>query len=497
MALGYCGSEVLPEPPAADDGVEIWALDNAGNRDVIVQRSLGPHVVGAAPPMPNPHNKVNQLWAFQKRMGRKVPRAERWVYRKFRRFVHKWVSKNFHPLSPDTDLSEEHWLSETKYAEWRKKELRKCCPAKAKLSRRDRRNKSFIKRERYMEYKYPRGINSRSDQAKVFSGPAFHAIEREIFKHPAFVKFVSVKDRPSYIRNRLGAVGPYYVTDYSAFECIFVPKLVKACEMVVYKYFLRHFPEIASGICEFLTGVNECYMSRAACKVQGRRMSGDMCTSLGNGLTNFLVTNFLAELNDSKVTMVAEGDDGLFTVQGPWVPNESDYAMMGAIIKIEQVEVFSEASFCGIFADPDALQAVVDPVKKVLTMAWTCSKRLMGGRKVADGLLKAKALSQAFETPACPVISVWMKAILDRLSGVDSIHEYDGYHEVVSSSDVVFEAIDPRTRALVERRFGLSVHNQHILEDYFRANPLEPIPSELLDFPHDCYDYWNKYVVFH
>jgi hypothetical protein len=53
---------------------------------------------------------------------------------------------------------------------------------------------SFVKDEHYEGWKYPRLINSRSDQFKVFIGPTIKAMEHLVYSHlPEFIKHVPVR----------------------------------------------------------------------------------------------------------------------------------------------------------------------------------------------------------------------------------------------------------------------------------------------------------------
>jgi hypothetical protein len=141
---------------------------------VRVQRDMGPSVVGIAPLQPDFRDTETRVAGAYKRLCALPPRINRRVLRRFRSFVRIWLRKHLVPLKNDTDFSIESWLSETKYTESRKEELRRAYAAH--LGSKDRSCKSFIKREDYPEPKHARWINSRSDAFKVFSGPYFHLV---------------------------------------------------------------------------------------------------------------------------------------------------------------------------------------------------------------------------------------------------------------------------------------------------------------------------------
>ncbi len=122
----------------------------------------------------------------------------------------------FDPLPPGLDMSVATWLSNTDYSLQRRVELQKIWDENDGIvSEQHKVVKGHIKDETYMDYKHARGINSREDVFKCAVGPCFKHIESVVYRHPAFIKHVPTKDRPSYIQSMLGHFpGPFYETDY-------------------------------------------------------------------------------------------------------------------------------------------------------------------------------------------------------------------------------------------------------------------------------------------
>jgi hypothetical protein len=201
-------------------------------------------------------------------------------------------------------------------------------------------------------------------------------------------------------------------------------------------------------------------------------MSGEMCTSLGNGFTNLMCFLYLCKQNGVEfVDGVVEGDDGLFAVRGK-VPSPAQFNNLGLIIKMETHDHLNEASFCGLVFDPDDLSNVADPAELLCKFGWTHSVQMRAGPKKLKSLLKAKAYSLAYELPRCPIANALARYAL----------------RVTSSSKPLWSAVDKWklqcriptagvlerlalgvpacNRVLVARVYGIDVPTQLVIEGY-------------------------------
>jgi hypothetical protein len=412
------------------------------------------------------------------------------------------VKKHFAPLDPDVDRSVEWWLENTHYSARRREDLRQKFRA---LETTDAggysppewalRVKSFIKDESYPTWKPPRGINSRTDEFKAVVGPLFKRIDHRIFANPWFIKTVPVVDRPAYILDRLGVVGPYAVSDYSAFESNFDPWWLNV-EIDVFEYLTSALPEgplFVDLLRRAFTGVNRIYFSDLYCEVVGRRMSGEMCTSSANGLSNYLIVKFLAHKNKCSVTGVVEGDDGLFKFNpkpGGRVLCTEDFVQLGFRIKLEMVPDLCEASFCGLVFDPRDCINVVDPVDTLVDFGWTTRRYVHASMSTKKALLRSRALSMAHQYAGCPVLQSFAHYVLRCTSGVNvgrivknmDWWERNQFDEVMKAGKIwkTVRPVGSATRYLVSRRYGLSIADQMRIESYFDGcNELLPIPYHL------------------
>jgi len=477
-----------------------------------VQQSLGCHIPGITCPRPDPSHAGTLEAGVRKRFAAKPPEFDPELMSEFAEFVRDFLERNIEPLASDTDFSFDHWISTTNYPSWRVEELR---TAQSDLEtfgllERDCINKLFCKRESYPKYKHARGINSRTDKFKVFSGPYFKQIEQVIYALPEFIKHVPVKDRPDYIYELLYKFGAqYFTTDYSIFEASFVKELMDACEMQLYKHMLKNVPNGASvynKIEKTLTGENVCQNKYFTAKVKATRMSGEMATSLGNGFTNDMALRFLCHRYGWDPVCIVEGDDGLTRVDGP-IPTIEDFAKLGLSVKLEVCKDISAASFCGIVFDVDERKNICDPYKVLANFGWTTYFSMNPRLPKLKMFLRCKALSYAYQYPGCPVVAALAHFGLRVTSGIDigkfvlSRHINTWQRSLLlraADSEIPIADVGPRTRLLMERSFKMEWDLQVKTEDYLNSlTSMEPLALPwLTGFYHrDWEDYYLNYVV--
>lgn len=449
-----------------------------------------------------------------KRFARKPPPAMRNELRKFKSFVKMVVEELFVPLSPEHDLSFETWLELTQYPLWRKKELREVhedlCQRYPRKG--DGMIKSFMKDETYPSYKHARGINARVDAAKCLMGRFFKAIEDVVYKHMSFIKHVPVSDRAGYIYDMLYAEGATYLaTDFETFEALFVEELMRSCEFVLYDHMTKFLPEheMFLDMLEMMAGDNCCRYREFFVWLHATRMSGEMCTSLGNGFTNLMAFWYIAwkKTGQLYVPIVVEGDDGLsrWTYRAP-PPTPDDYAELGMVIKLERHSSISTASFCGIVFDEKDLLNVTNPLEVLASFGWTTQRYARAKKTKLLSLLRCKALSAAHQYPGCPVVSALAQYGLRVTKGVDvrSIVESRAFNSwdrdqlrAAVRDERKIRCVDPpmRTRLLVEQLYGVSVADQLAVEDYLvHKDQISPICVNL-SFSSDWVQYFDRYSM--
>jgi len=470
-------------------------------------------VPDASFPHVDPDDTASSIGGVKKRFAFKPPDPDPVLMQELYAYTRKFINKHFKPLSPDTDLSVETWLSGTSYPEWRKDELRQIYakfPLKfgVKLPKKVTSCKSFIKRETYDTFKHSRAINSRSDAFKCLIGPVIKQIESVVYQYPAFIKHVPVNKRPQYIMDLLSAAGfEYGDSDYTSFEAQFVPATMEV-EMILYEHMVGHLPhakDIIYTMRDVMMGRNECFFKGFSVSVQATRMSGEMSTSLGNGFANLMFLRFMAKkVGCRKIRCAVEGDDSINRMVGT-PPTTADFEKLGLVIKINRHASINTASFCGIVFDPDDKVNITDPRKVLLNFSWLDSRYVHARQSKLRALLRCKALSLAHQFPGAPIIQELAQYGLRVTRGADvrqivESRAFDEYHRQrirdASNSVVSVSPVLINTRLLMERMWGVSVEDQLSIERYLASkqdlSPIE-LPRNLIKL--DWFRYAQRYVL--
>jgi hypothetical protein len=456
-----------------------------------------------------------------KRFGFRPPPHDLSKLAQLREYADGYMRRYLTPLPRGVDVSVESWLARCPYTSSRKLALQKLSdelPPDAWLNKRTWRCKSFSKDEFYPEFKYPRTINSRSDIAKVLVGPIFWQISDAVMHHKyngytPFIKYVSIAERPSYIWTHLRPEArKLFAGDYTAFEALFQHAQMQV-EIDLYKYMTAAMPEdIRTNFWMFLddrlAGLNVCNFKRFSTKVEATRMSGEMCTSLGNGWFNLMVLRFLLEsLGHTDVQIFVEGDDSIaaYTPTGEPI-TELHFRELGLVMKVTEPDSINTASFCGIVFHPDDMINVTDPREVLASFGWVSSRYANSKSSKLLALLRAKSLSYLHQYPGCPIIQelalyglrctagydlrwVLSNASMsqwERMQLEDAVKNFGGGYARVQQA---VQPVPSSTRVLVEELFGVTSKQQEQIEEYLRGLPgIQPLQLTI-----DCSPDWSEY----
>ncbi len=431
------------------------------------------------------------------RMGRKMPTRNIVIMKKFEKFVKCYIRKHFKPISVHDLPSEKESIMNMNQPLWRKEELLraleknelyglpqkftvKCFGKTEFLTEEPDVPFTYLPVDESAPFKGIRGIYSREDRAKVYLARYFEAISEQVFHSPDFIKYITMRERPEYIRNKFGSqIGKtIYETDFTNFEGINEPGFYKFVEKHVYDYFLQNFPGVSDNIHRILAGDNRCKFRHFKCVIPGRRMSGEMNTSLGNGLVNIMMLKFVAKLSHANIEAVVEGDDGLFISDKPL--KESLFGLLGCKIKMNAHTDIREASFCGMRMSSN--DDIFAPAGRVLvSLPWSTSPIARGGIKKRLGLLKSKCLSILYQYPNCPIVTSIAVNLLARIH-VDAIWPRDFWHEKTrmetlalqkQTEEMVLRGIPSSSRVEYEQMYGIPIGVQYDCEEELRRNPFD------------------------
>lgn len=517
VAYGYRVSEVvLPKMPMFKKEL---AIRLGIRNDVEIRNpmmiSAGPHIVGALAPHPDTTDAHNALAGVLRRIGTEPPPVDMNVVKELRDYVYVRVRQLFPKLSADADVSFETFIENTQYSRGRKEELRAVWTALQDKDKEDiiwERAKCFIKAEQYPEYKYPRGIFSRTDEYKVMVGPYFKQIENVVYKHPAFVKHTPVHKRPDHVLEVLDQQPGEEIdaTDYSSFESLFRDFIMFVCEFELYLYMTEDIPDggFFSRRLEAMLVDNELLFKWFTVYLRATRLSGGMETSLGNGFSNLMFGEFVCKRKGcTNVRMVVEGDDGLLAYDGPRLSAE-DFSKMGLSIKLIRHSRIETASFCGIIFDSEEKRTLREPLMVLTNFAWMDGRYLNYKHSKIMGLLRCKSLSLAYQYPGCPILwalaDYGLRVTKSYRTGriVDdpniSWWQRNMYKEALShQSEIKVEEPGMRSRLLIEELYGVPISAQIAVEEMLnRKTDLLPINMNLvLDLvPGDWKHFFENYT---
>lgn len=430
--------------------------------------------------------------------------------RHFSEFTHSFIRRTFTPLLLFNDGIED-WLAASHYSETDKQRLRQVYYQESDVHSRARKVcKAFLKDEMYDDIKFARTINARHDLLKTLLGPLSQEVERAIFKHPAFIKKIPMHERPDYVLGVMSSPFPIivegddglmqvpghlysYSFDYEAYESLFTKMLMEICELDVFFYMLgggAFATWFVSFLRQLLTGWNyNRYGNGLRVRVKAKRMSGEMITSLGNGVTNLFILAYLF------TNYVLKGID----------LTPAHFERLGLRVKLVKHDDAAEASFCGMVFDPSDKQIIRDPVPTLLKLGWCRMPYVNSSYKTRVKLLRLKALSLAYESECCPILSAVARRLLELTAPAVRhdryLYKYCSRWEKEwmeqNTRSLTWPAIGENTRSLFAKLYGVSIADQLAIEEACAEMPLGPAPQVLVDrlhIPPRFGEFWDSYV---
>lgn len=473
---------------------------------------------GAIGIKPNDYDLASAIDGAKHRVGGQTPPINRKTLRQFSSFCKSWFKQHLQPLVWHTDTSVETWLRESPYTMDRRKELmdeynRNVYELNVVKKPNFTKLESFIKDEFYMEPKTFRTINSRIEFYKCLVGPIIHAVEKEVFKLPYFIKKVPVAERAQYIIDNIYTPGNINSgSDASNWEGSMKAEIMSACEIQMFKHMTQNLPQHGSfmNVYRQLLLTNQLCFSGFYCEVLSRRMSGEMSTSVGNGITNLMLVLFTAFKQRIVIKIVVEGDDAL--VSSPIMIIDKYFKRLGFNYVLTQFESINESSFCGlIFAD--IKHTIRDPIKAILKLGWCTQQYVFSSYKTRIQLLRAKALSMKCEMGNCPLLGPLADRLIHLTSHISirasirtmvrslGLYHRNEFLDIISSSNYspawqLPSEVSAESRILMSKLYGIDVNSQLHIEHYFSKMSLGSFQNDNFDvfIPRDNRQYWAMYM---
>lgn len=396
----------------------------------------------------------------------------------------------------------EEYLACTSYNEKRKNYFTELRERTHEISKKTRRVQAFIKDEGYLEPKNARAILSPSDESKVMLGPLVHAMDKATFASvPNFVKGTDPATWPQMLRDRFGT-RPVQCTDFSSFEAHHRNLM---CDVVW--AWMDHMTSMVEGVKPLRTLMRHMVYSRnvitfpcTTAEIDQRLMSGAMWTSSANGVLNLMIMSYLSlrTIHDCDGAPLAEkwsdfvgyveGDDGVFATNGPI--KEEDIKRLGCKLKIRSCSDIATAGFCSNYFDMTNLSTVRDPVKVLTTFPVLPKDCVKAKRSTVLGMLRAKAMSLKYQCPNAPIAGPLADAVLRITRGHDTraarnkmdAHAREIFDQARKKKLWLNPAqVQPESRELVERMFGVAAADQMNIEKKFDAWESGALELDLLN----------------
>lgn len=479
----------------------------------------GATMVGAALPHPHMKDVKGLMVSNVKRIMGEHPEPDPELIPELQSFVKDYVQR-YKPLGRDKDFSVDAWLETTNYTLDQKREIRadfEECLGRVVETRGKMNNtfpQCFQKDEFYDSFKYYRSIFARPNAFKAMAGPLFKHIEKEVFSDPHFIKKIPRTQWAREIRDAVIRTGRVYVsTDYSAFESQFREWVMRSVEFELYMHMTQFTPGYIAflELLQIIAGKQRCQFKWFDVIVLACRMSGEMCTSLGNGFSNLIFFSFvMRKCNVIDWDGRFEGDDGIAGLTYPASPADIKlFKQLGLTIKLLVHKKLATASFCGQVFDELELISIADPIKLLMKLGWSDVRYLFARSSKKKALAKAKAMSLIYQYAGCPVITracLWVLRCtkkIDVRSAWKGMSDYDRT-EAISAQQHLGEALEianreigSATRLLCTELYGLSVQDQFRLENEF-DQMTELQPYDCSKFAHliseDCKLYFKNYA---
>lgn len=371
------------------------------------------------------------------------------------------------------------YLADTTYSERRKQELRNLERMSIVLTPEvdyfnpDATVKLFIKNETYSEYKFARGINTRHDRSKIFMAPYVKTVEHLFYTLGCFVKHISVADRPQHVRRVLsrlhwsplepGAFEPgdgdlrglkFYVTDHTAFESAMTPQIMSAFEFAVYRTLFCKDHNFCHFMKKITMGKQKIKNHLVSCTRLGGRMSGDLTTSIGNGITNLFSIEYILTSRHIPHSVVVEGDDALIAIPLRYTIRPEWWTELGFTVKLEEVKHPRESGFCGMYysENADGTNTLMrDPRKILASTGWLDAPY---DPVTAAEIMRGRALSLALECGGEPIVNAYVRYLV-RTFGLGVARWRNDYWNALKleTLQVKYEFLGEYLRSRVQNEF--------------------------------------------
>lgn len=466
--------------------------------------------LGASCPQPDPTDPISLAVGAQARITAHNGEPNKKQLSHFLKFWRRYLRATYKPLPPDTYLDTLEQLKDRPWPLKKKMKMQKeWLENNEEMKPEHYEFGMFCKDEVYQKYAHSRIIASPSDMAKLRFGPVVWRVEEQAYNTPEFIKKVPVNERPAWLKAKFsGKYAAFTAADFTSFECSFTKELKETIEMEFMEHMTQYLPGHEQWMKDFRRWLipDKFHLKNrnfSLSMADSSRASGEITTSLFNGIANIAIHKYFAYKTNQKVEIAVEGDDSL----AGWTrraPTQEFYQSLGFDVKIEYHQTLETTSFCGqVFADQD--EAVMTDPRYVLANVGWLPVRYMDARKsVHMCLLRAKAWSMGYQYQACPILSACARWLLRVTRSHDPTKAYE-YLDLYKAEQLK-QALDAglpvlnkepgmQSRLLMEQLYGVDISTQLAYEAFFdEQQTITEIPNLFTNIPSSWTEFHENYV---
>lgn len=177
----------------------------------------------------------------------------------------------------------------------------------------------FQKCENYQEMKEPRAICACSTENKVYFAGILNQLQHYISNN--YNMMVKSMNTNQIIARKMELAKKWSCfcgSDFSSYEGSQDYIWQRFIELPIFERLLANYPEVLEEFRKsYLLGHDIYYKNKKMCTLFGKRMSGDLHTSLGNSLCNYFIWSYAAYKTGVDFEILVEGDDAFIASDVP------------------------------------------------------------------------------------------------------------------------------------------------------------------------------------
>lgn len=416
-----------------------------------------------------------------------------------RRAVQSWIIADAIPTEPIQPMDFELWLK--RYPTSKQNCLRTAAEdLMTGRSHPTNRVNVFLKIEASDKATDPRNITPRSHAFMALVGPYWAAAENLLGKLPFLVKGLTPHQRDKHCQPV--ATFPNFIsTDFSRFDRSISTLILNEIEIFIMEqlYPPAEHPDFHHCLELGLHTKGQTPLG-VTYDIQGTRCSGDMQTSIMNGLINRFLTWLVMPHDQNTWVAFHEGDDGIIgctdSARDHYTTMFPTYDLLGFDVKRVISRQLDDHTFCGriLYTQHGSVRSFSD-VRRTLQKFHVNLSQIP-----SQPYIHAKSLSLLCQNQSTPVLTALFTSII-RLTvcptpkQISKLRQYDKelfYKYVYHASTLRTRPIPPEARVALTKH-GLSIAEQFALEDHYRywtilgfipSNPIIAGESPMT-FPYD------------